>query len=57
MPTRAYELMIIVDQDADDAANKAVVDRVKEMVEADYAAARRDTMVKLAGFRAYDYNE
>jgi small subunit ribosomal protein S6 len=35
VPTRAYELMIIVDQDADDAANKAVVDRVKEMVEAD----------------------
>ena len=35
MPTRAYELMIIVDQDVDDAGNKAVVDRVKEMVEAD----------------------
>ncbi len=35
MPTRAYELMIIVDQDADDAANKAVIERVKEMVEAD----------------------
>jgi small subunit ribosomal protein S6 len=27
--------MIIVDQDVDDAGNKAVVDRVKEMVEAD----------------------
>jgi small subunit ribosomal protein S6 len=27
--------MIIVDQDADDAANKAVLERVKEMVEAD----------------------
>ena len=35
MPIRAYELMIIVDQDVDDAGNKAVVDRVKEMVEAD----------------------
>ena len=30
---------------------------VKEMVEADYTAARRDSMVKLAGFQAYDYNE
>jgi GDPmannose 4,6-dehydratase len=30
---------------------------VKEMVEADYASARRDTMVKMAGFQAYDYNE
>jgi GDPmannose 4,6-dehydratase len=30
---------------------------VKEMVNADYAAARRDSMVKLAGFQAYDYKE
>jgi len=30
---------------------------VKEMVEADYAAARRDTMVKLAGFQAFDRHE
>jgi GDPmannose 4,6-dehydratase len=30
---------------------------VKEMVEADYATARRDSMIKLAGFQAYDYNE
>jgi GDPmannose 4,6-dehydratase len=30
---------------------------VKEMVEADYTSARRDSMVKLAGFKAYDYNE
>ena len=30
---------------------------VKEMVEADYSAARRDSLVKLAGFKAYDYNE
>ena len=35
MPTRAYELMIIVDQDADDAANTAVLDRVTEMITAD----------------------
>ncbi len=30
---------------------------VKEMVECDYSAARRDSLVKLAGFQAYDYNE
>ena len=30
---------------------------VREMVEADYNAARRDSLVKLAGFHAYDYNE
>jgi GDPmannose 4,6-dehydratase len=30
---------------------------VREMVEADFDAARRDSMVKLAGFPAYDYNE
>jgi GDPmannose 4,6-dehydratase len=30
---------------------------VKEMVECDYVAARRDSLVKLAGFQAYDYNE
>jgi GDPmannose 4,6-dehydratase len=30
---------------------------VKEMVQADYTAARRDSLVKLAGFQAYDYNE
>lgn len=34
MPSRAYELMIIVDGDADDAANTAVLDRVTELVEA-----------------------
>jgi GDPmannose 4,6-dehydratase len=27
------------------------------MVQADYAAAKRDSLVKLAGFQAYDYNE
>ena len=30
---------------------------VKEMVEADYTAARRDSLVKLAGFRAFDHHE
>ncbi|MFO1268714.1 MAG: GDP-mannose 4,6-dehydratase [Rubrivivax sp.] len=30
---------------------------VAEMVQADYEAARRDSLVKLAGFKAYDYNE
>ncbi len=30
---------------------------VTEMVHADYEAARRDDLVKLAGFKAYDYNE
>lgn len=30
---------------------------VVEMVTADFAAARRDSLVKLAGFQAYDYNE
>ncbi|MEY2890684.1 MAG: GDP-mannose 4,6-dehydratase [Pseudomonadota bacterium] len=30
---------------------------VKEMVEADYATARKDSLVKLAGFQAYDHHE
>jgi len=30
---------------------------VREMVEADYTAARRDSLVKQAGFKAYDYHE
>jgi GDPmannose 4,6-dehydratase len=30
---------------------------VKEMVDADYDSARRDSLVKEAGFYAYDYNE
>lgn len=30
---------------------------VSEMVAADFETARRDNMVKLAGFQAYDYNE
>ena len=32
-------------------------DLVKEMVAADYVAARRDSLVKLAGFQAFDHNE
>ncbi len=32
-------------------------DLVREMVEADYAAARRDSLVKSAGFQAYDHHE
>ena len=30
---------------------------VREMVEADHAAAQRDSLVKQAGFRAYDHHE
>jgi len=30
---------------------------VKEMVEADYASAQRDSLVKQAGFQAYEYHE
>jgi len=30
---------------------------VSEMVQSDYAAARRDHLVKQAGFKAYDYKE
>ena len=30
---------------------------VKEMVEADYSAAKRDALVKGAGFEVYDYHE
>jgi GDPmannose 4,6-dehydratase len=32
-------------------------DLVKEMIEFDYGAARRDSLVKSAGFQAYDYHE
>ena len=34
-----------------------VPELVREMVEADYRAAKRDSLVKSAGFQAYDYNE
>jgi GDPmannose 4,6-dehydratase len=30
---------------------------VHEMVESDYAAAKRDSLVKLAGYQAFDYHE
>jgi small subunit ribosomal protein S6 len=33
--TRVYELMIIVDQDVDDAAGKGITARVQQMIEAD----------------------
>ncbi len=32
-------------------------DLVKEMVESDYTSAKRDSLVKLAGFQAYDHHE
>jgi len=32
-------------------------DLVKEMVESDYLSAKRDSLVKQAGFQAYDYHE
>jgi GDPmannose 4,6-dehydratase len=35
----------------------ALRELVAEMVEADYQSARRDHMVKAAGFQAYDHNE
>ncbi len=38
-------------------ATTSLPDLVKEMVEADFTAARRDSLVKMAGFKAYDYNE
>ncbi len=30
---------------------------VKEMIESDYTSAKRDALVKMAGFQAYDYHE
>ena len=30
---------------------------LKEMVEADYTSARKDSLVKLAGFQAFDHHE
>ena len=35
MPTRVYELMIIIDQDVDDVIGKGIINRAKEMIEAD----------------------
>jgi GDPmannose 4,6-dehydratase len=39
------------------AAKTTLPELVREMVAADYDAARRDCLVKEAGFQAYDYNE
>jgi len=30
---------------------------VKEMIEADYTSARKDSLVKMAGFQAFDHHE
>jgi GDPmannose 4,6-dehydratase len=35
----------------------SLADLVKEMVQADYTAARKDSLVKLAGFQAFDHHE
>ena len=35
----------------------SLAELVAEMVKADYAAAQRDSLVKQAGFQAYDFNE
>jgi len=39
------------------APTTSFAELVREMVEADYTAARRDSLVKQAGFTAYDYHE
>jgi GDPmannose 4,6-dehydratase len=38
-------------------ARTTLKELVSEMVEFDYTAAKRDVLVKTAGFQAYDYNE
>ncbi len=35
----------------------SLAELVREMVEADYTSAKRDSLVKLAGFQAYDHHE
>ena len=35
----------------------ALPELVKKMMAADYSSARRDSLVKSAGFQAYDYHE
>ena len=35
----------------------SLAELVAEMVVSDYASAKRDSLVKLAGFQAYDYHE
>ena len=39
------------------APKTTLAELVEEMVRADYASAQRDSLVKEAGFQAYDYNE
>ena len=39
------------------SARTTLPELVKEMAAADYSTARRDSLVKLAGFKAYDYHE
>ncbi len=38
-------------------ATTTLPELVREMVAADYTSARRDSLVRDAGFQAYDYNE
>ena len=35
MVTRVYELMIIIDQDVDDVVGKGIINKAKEMIEAE----------------------
>ena len=35
----------------------SLAELVAEMVRSDYTSAKRDSLVKLAGFQAYDYHE
>jgi GDPmannose 4,6-dehydratase len=49
-PTKARTQLGWVPQTSFDAL-------VAEMIHADYASARRDALVKSAGFQAFDYNE
>jgi len=35
----------------------SLAELVQEMVQADYTAAKRDALVKMAGFKAFDYHE
>jgi GDPmannose 4,6-dehydratase len=32
-------------------------DLVREMIDADYTAARKDSLVKIAGFKTFDHHE
>ena len=39
------------------APQTSLQELVREMADADYTAAKRDSLVKQAGFQAYDYHE